>query len=240
MSKQGRPSTSVAVECANCKISIKKTPSDLARNRTGRFFCSAECRNIIGSKPKTGKHISCQICGIDIWVKLSDKTKKFCSKQCHDVAQTTLGTETRTCKHCGGEFEFRLAMAKYNAGVYCTRQCEKDYRYTQSLGRTKMTKDGYVVVKMPEHPNAQATGWIMEHRVVMEKSLGRHLEPDENVHHKNGDRSDNSLGNLELWNSSQPFGQRVEDKVAFAVAILQRYSPESLAAGIHAKRSQLR
>jgi hypothetical protein len=62
----------------------------------------------------------------------------------------------------------------------------------------------------------------------MEQALGRALRPFENVHHKNGVRFDNRLENLELWSSVQPAGQRVTDKVAFAVEILQQYAPHLL------------
>lgn len=57
---------------------------------------------------------------------------------------------------------------------------------------------------------------IFEHRLVMERELGRLLHPWERVHHKNGHRADNDPGNLELWALiGQPAGQRVADIVSF-------------------------
>ena len=63
----------------------------------------------------------------------------------------------------------------------------------------------------------------LEHRLIMEKILGRELLPDENVHHKNGVKNDNRPENLELWSTYQPAGQRVEDKLVWAYEIINRY-----------------
>jgi hypothetical protein len=67
-----------------------------------------------------------------------------------------------------------------------------------------------------------------EHRHVMEQMLGRSLLPREEVHHRNGVRADNRPANLELWSTSQPPGQRVEDKTAWAIEWIRVYAPERL------------
>lgn len=93
-------------------------------------------------------------------------------------------------------------------------------------GRT-YHKAGYVMVRAPGHPRARRHPYVFEHILVMEQELGRYLLTDETVHHRNGVRDDNRLTNLELWVKPQPSGIRVEDALAWATEMVERYGPSS-------------
>lgn len=85
-----------------------------------------------------------------------------------------------------------------------------------------------VAVPLVERNLSGGEPQALEHRLVMARHLGRPLTDDEVVHHRNGVRTDNRLENLELWSTAHPKGQHVDDKIAFAVAMLTRYRPELL------------
>lgn len=69
-------------------------------------------------------------------------------------------------------------------------------------GGRSISGSGYVMLRMPEHPEALPNGYVFEHRIVMERTLGRRLSADERVHHKNEIKADNHPDNLELISPS--------------------------------------
>ena len=60
---------------------------------------------------------------------------------------------------------------------------------------------GYIYLLRPDHPYSR-NGYVREHRLVMEEHIGRYLLPGEVVHHKDKDKSNNSIENLELFASN--------------------------------------
>jgi hypothetical protein len=90
----------------------------------------------------------------------------------------------------------------------------------------KYTNQGYVLVYITDktYPGeVRKSGYVLEHEYVMVKHLGRALFPNEQIHHKNGNRANNQIDNLELWASSHPSGQRIKDLKTWAHTILSRY-----------------
>ena len=60
-------------------------------------------------------------------------------------------------------------------------------------------KNGYIYIYEPQHPFKNSTGYVFEHRLVMEKHIGRYLLLKEVVHHLNGVKDDNRIENLKLF-----------------------------------------
>lgn len=111
--------------------------------------------------------------------------------------------ETIFCKRCNKKFvEYSFAKRKY-----CSKKCaDKDKsiiyvgkNHPNWKGSTKNSA-GYVLIhEGKQHPFATDAGYVPEHRLVMEKHLGRFLTMEEVVHHKNGKRDDNRIENLQLF-----------------------------------------
>ncbi len=171
----------------------------------------------------------CKICDAPIEQASKGRPKLYCSTRCRMRAQT-LGVQQK--------LEGRERQC---AVTGCLRPAVKNDLCNMHDLRVKKTGDPGGPHRMFREPGTgninPLNGYLDitkngrkqgEHRWVMEEMLGRRLLPEENVHHKNGDRLDNRLENLELWSKSQPPGQRVADKLAWARELIALYGDTKL------------
>jgi hypothetical protein len=87
----------------------------------------------------------------------------------------------------------------------------------------KLTKEGYISVY-----DKKCGKYKLQHRVIYENHYGIKLSPNQNIHHINGVRTDNRVENLELWDTSQPQGQRIDDKILFYKKLFNDYKDHPL------------
>jgi len=108
------------------------------------------------------------------------------------------------CSSCGDYVDKMLKDGK-NA-LFCSRECYTIERTNKKRGNYKVSiiSNKYVYIYNPSHPYAIGTRklYVAEHRLIMEKYIGRYLTKKEIVHHKNEDTVDNRLKNLQLMTNS--------------------------------------
>lgn len=127
------------------------------------------------------------------------------------------------CRVCSGKIAIQRDEFR-NASHADDCQCQR-CKASQGLlvrsdsptwkGGRRKHKSGYVYVMVDEDDPMRCMAgrdpYVFEHRLVLARHLGRPLTPIETVHHRNGDRLDNRLENLELWAINHSNGQRVEE-----------------------------
>lgn len=107
--------------------------------------------------------------------------------------------EGRICETCGRIFTAEVKPSRPTWGRFCSRTCRNSGKANPNWrGGIQQHPKGYVYRWAPDHPQADALGRVLEHRLVAEMVLGRPLQPDEDVHHRNGIKGDNRPENLEV------------------------------------------
>lgn len=138
------------------------------------------------------------------------KLPRFCSQKCngtykHAKAKGTQPNIEFDCVVCGKHVKtYRSPVAQMNnQPKYCSPQCTGAAQRGQGnpawAGGRRKLNTGYILIFAPEHPFADTNGLILEHRMVMECTIGRHLTEEEVVHHINSIKDDNRPENLRLF-----------------------------------------
>jgi hypothetical protein len=169
------------------------------------------------------------------------KDPMYCSRDCSALGRRKTADEKHKsiCKNCGKEFYKTRRKGSgtiYNTQELCGRNCKNAWvskAYREKHGTPEITrreKRGYIVLRIPASSEHNAYE-ILEHRYIMQQHIGRDLLSEETVHHVSGTKTDNRIENLELFSSNHGPGQRVVDKVQFAIEILTLYPDFGRSAG---------
>lgn len=179
-----------------------------------------------------GAVLSCEICGSEFKVpRCRAKTARFCGHECSVVGRAATLSRPKVaivCKHCGITF----FEHKSHAGrrVYCSKVCmeahdthlqDKSDRHSGCknihwAGGISQHCDGYLYEKCYKHPFS-SRGYVLQHRLVAEAWLrdnypeskalvsidGQlYIAPGFVVHHKDGNKKNNIISNLEVMTTS--------------------------------------
>jgi len=243
--------TLITTECANCggTFSARAKAGETKRYCSKACMIAYEAKHGRPGRARSERiKFTCQNCSkeflmlpgfLNAYRIKHGRDPLYCSRQCHGIARRTHTADNEqffSCEQCRKEVARRRYQRStghnkfYAQQRFCSPACKHSWFASRAeqrflngeIGR-HVKRHGYVWLSLPANLNGGQKGEVLEHRYVMEQHLGRKLLPEETVHHVNGDRQHNKIENLELFSSRHGPGQRVIDKIAFAIEMLRLY-----------------
>ena len=108
----------------------------------------------------------------------------------------------KECENCKKVFKTYQCWINRGESKYCSRECANNGKNNPSWIGGRIKEAGYILIYSPKHPLRAKDKRVQEHRLVMEKHLGRYLLSTEIIHHINGIKDDNRLENLMIFKSN--------------------------------------
>lgn len=183
-----------------------------------------ESEFLVKSKDKMDKSRSCRDCR-NLKNREDKKNRVREVRPCFGCFKPILGSRN-FCKNCRQDYKdiCKLCGNKVKSiGANCW-SCYLKINGKVTGPRLKIkTNSGYIYIFKPTHPCATKAGYVLEHRLVVEKEISRYLDNTETVHHKNGVKDDNRIENLELRTGNHGPGQSIGDLINWALYIIEKY-----------------
>lgn len=148
---------------------------------------------------------SCDYCNKEFKRYLSDikeHKKNYCNHSCY--SKDIIGNFYQLGKKRSEETKKKLSeshIGKKHSEEHKKKIGKANRGEKSGLWKGGIKHDGYgyILIQNHTHPNCDSSGYVREHRLVMEEHLGRYLLSDEVVHHENEIKNDNMLKNLRLF-----------------------------------------